>query len=346
MAFLKKFVVGIIVVGALVVIGGAALNQALKKSPEQKPVQQKTSQTTSVVVDPGWPISAHPSSQAASWRFEEETVIARATTQSNHDLLRAKLLSGQSGDIPIQYEGGTRDDRLARIVPDPTDPENSVLHFWLKNARIEGARPGYHKGRIQLHLTGINKPESYARFRMYLSPDLAAYRTYPKEHHWFTLSELWSRPTEGNHFRITLGIGKEAGAGKPLYFVVTGDKQAGGVQGAEVWKTVWGSTNTTQEVPIGEWVDVEIGYRQGDQDTGKFFMTMKRSSDAAPITIFNLTQWTYNPNAKKPSPLTDWDIFKLYTSGEVIDHIRNQGGITQVYWDDLKLYDAWQDDAK
>ena len=37
------------------------------------------------------------------------------------------------GRFYVQYQGGTPEDRYARIIPDPTSPGNHVLHFWLKN---------------------------------------------------------------------------------------------------------------------------------------------------------------------------------------------------------------------
>lgn len=341
----RKIIITVVAVGAVAMIVATIAQKKNHGVPGQQTERgQKRLGTSKIPTPQSSPTvtTVHPSNQAASWGFETEAVIARATAKSNHDLLRVQLLSGQSGDVPIQYEGGTEQDRWARIVTDPTRSNNHVLSFLLKNARVPGSRPGYEKGRVQLHLSGINKPQSYARFRMYLSPDLAAYRAYPKENHWFTLSELWSRPTENKHFRITLNLAKEVGVGQPLRFVVSADKQVGGKRGSEIWKNIWGEADMNFEVPVGEWIDVEIGYAQGDASSGRFYLAAKRASDPVPVTIFDVKDWTYNPDAKNPSLLTEWDIFKLYTSGEVIDFIRNQGGVAQIYWDDLEIFDAWQ----
>ena len=45
---------------------------------------------------------------------------AHSTTKPQFDAINATLPSGQSGDIPIQYEGGTVADRYARVISDPT----------------------------------------------------------------------------------------------------------------------------------------------------------------------------------------------------------------------------------
>jgi hypothetical protein len=94
-------------------------------------------------------------------------------------------------------------------------------------------------------------------------------------------------------------------------------------------------------VAIGEWLNVEVGYKQGDEDSGRFYLAVGRASDESMTTLFDVTNWTYHPQAPEPIPLTRWNPLKLYTSGEVIDHIRASGGVAQIYWDDLELWNRW-----
>jgi hypothetical protein len=177
---------------------------------------------------------------------------------------------------------------------------------------------------------------------MYLHPDLKFYKSYPNENAWFTISELWFRGTDGNSFRIPVNLVKEKGVNKPLYFFVSGDMGKRDRRGKDgPWKNILGEANTQFEIPVGEWIDMEIGYKQGDKNSGRFYLAAKRASDTTMATVFDITDWTYNPDASAPTPLTQWNPLKLYTSGKVIRHIRDSGGVAQIYWDDLEIFETW-----
>jgi hypothetical protein len=269
--------------------------------------------------------------------FEDSSVSHK---NKKIDGLAARLPSRQSVQVPIYYEAGGPEDRFAKVVPDPASNSNHVLQFWLKNAKVPGQRAGRHKGRIQLSLSDMKFTEAYQRYRIYLSPDLKLYRANPKENSWFTINELWfgaSWKGDRYPFRITLGIAKEKGADKPLLFTVSGDKFVN----SSKWQPVWAEANKQFEIPIGEWLDVELGYKQGDKRSGRFYLAVKRESDTSMTTLFDIHDWTYNPDAPAPVPLTSWQPLKLYTSGEIIDYINNHGGVAQLYFDDLKIYKHW-----
>ncbi|MCE1200103.1 MAG: hypothetical protein LWW85_14130, partial [Marinilabiliales bacterium] len=53
------------------------------------------------------------------------------------------------GSFSLQYQGGDSTQRYARIVPEPGNPGNHVLKFWLDKPNVEGS-----KGRIQANLYG------------------------------------------------------------------------------------------------------------------------------------------------------------------------------------------------
>jgi hypothetical protein len=273
--------------------------------------------------------------------FEDATVTPHPDKKLQHkvDVLGIKLPSGQPVNAAIFYEGGDPSGRFAKVIPDPTKSGNHVLHYWLKEAQVSSERKGRYKGRIQMILADLQWTEAYQRYRMYLHPDLKPYRSYPGESTWFTINELWFGASwEGhpNPFRITLGIAKEKGVGKPLGFLATGEIKEKGK-----WKPVWHSFNDKFEVPIGEWLDIEVGYKQGDKNTGRFYVAVKRTSDAVMTTIVDVHDWTYHPRAKKPVPMTQWNPLKLYTSSSIIDFIRNHGGATQIYYDDLTILKKW-----
>lgn len=307
---------------ATLVSGSSALAEALSASKVK---------TVSAVVDTRVVFSSD---------FEGAVVKPSPKHGKVLDILEMRDPSGKKAEVGIFYEGGNRSDRFAEVIPDPTKSGNHVLRYWLKQARIPIQPKGQYKGRIQMALADINITEIYQRYRMYLHPDLRLYRSYPKENVWFTINELsFGAQWEGHPypFRIWLGIGKEKGAGKPLLFVVAGEEGNSDIFTRGEWKTDWYRVGKDFEIPIGEWLDMEVGYKQGNKDTGRFYVAAKRESDAAMTTIFDVRDWTYNPNAKTPVPLTDWTPLKLYTSSAVIDHIRNNGGVAQIYYDDFEI---------
>ena len=274
--------------------------------------------------------------------FENEVVTSPPARDAKYARMRMELASGKSGDVQIQYEGGTGKDRAAEVIADPTRQGNRVLQYWIENARIPGDRGGYYKGRIQLQFSDINKTAVFTRYRMYLHPDLNHYRSYPGANNWFNIMTLWVGDNRHPYpFKLSLNIGKDKGVGAPLYFIATGDIRTGGRPGYGKWETIWGDIGGKFEVPVGEWLDMEVGYRQGDKSSGRFYVAVKRASERSMHTVFDITNWTYHPQSPAPVPLVNWNPLKLYTSGSIIDHIRSKGGVARIYWDDLEIWDGW-----
>lgn len=290
--------------------------------------------------------------------FEPETVVVPGTG-SDDDIIGVDQSVGppndwvgdlegypQFGSFRIQYQGGTPEDRTARIVPDPTDPANHVLHYWLKNPRTP-AGPDNFKGRIQANVYGnTDLTEVYQKRRLYLHPDMDLLRQYPEGFSWLTLEELWLAAGWINHpfpFRISLHLNKDAGVGMPLYFYVHGQMRD---MERDRWKhpMLWESANRDFEVPIATWMTLETYYRQGDGQSGRFFLAVQPEGGPRQV-IFDLTAWTYSPDATEPIPMTHWNPLKMYTSGKLVDYVRDAGGVLQLYYDDLEIWSSWPDGA-
>ncbi len=285
-----------------------------------------------------------PSALWMSMDFEKEKIKTLKNKKGSYDMLELSLADGKKSETGIMYEGGTKANRYARISIDPEDKNNHVFHYWLKDAKVAGMFKGKQKGRIQLNFAKINKTSIFQRFRLYLDPDLAAYKQYPKQNGWFTINEFWMGAKWEKHpypFRMSINIGKRAGAGKPLYFLVTGAIADGGKAKHGKWKDIWGEIGSRFEVPVGEWLDIELGYKQGNEKSGRFYMAVKREKDKKFTTVFDITNWTYHPDSPKPVPLTHWQPIKIYTSSSVIDFVRRKGGAVQLYWDDVEIYNRW-----
>jgi hypothetical protein len=48
--------------------------------------------------------------------------------------------------------------------------------------------------------------------------------------------------------------------------------------------------------------------------------------------------FTHEPDNNAPDGLGHIDSLKIYTSGDRVDYVRNQGGTLQVYWDNFRMY--------
>ncbi len=90
-----------------------------------------------------------PTGLALSIDFETQEVKPLSDKHGGYDQLVLRPASGDGAAIGIMYEGGKDSDRHARIGADPKNPQNRVLHYWLKNARAPGQKQGRFKGRIQ-----------------------------------------------------------------------------------------------------------------------------------------------------------------------------------------------------
>jgi len=297
--------------------------------PEGKPVAQLIFRTGFEADTVGSPTDAHI----------DITGVDRSVGPPN-DWERDLKGHPKLGGFKVQYQGGEPEHRYARIIDDPTREGNRVLHYWLETPRTP-AGDGF-KGRIQANIfrnTGLI--EMYKRVRLYVHPDVEVLRDLQEAVPWFMIEELWFDPpwANGRHpFRISLHISKGAGVGAPFQFHIHGQEWD---FGAERWQpTVWSETFEDYAVPTGEWLTIEPRYRMGDAGSGriKFAVT---PADGVRRPVFEITNWTYRPNAPEPIPLTDWNPLKLYTAGKTVDYIRENGGAAQIYWDDLEIWEGW-----
>jgi hypothetical protein len=243
------------------------------------------------------------------------------------------------GNFALQYQGGDSTQRFAKIIPEPGNPSNHVLWFWLNEPNVEGS-----KGRIQANLYG-NKgmKEFYQSERIFLPEDFNAVRTFPDKITWLTIAEFWNNITWSQtvpyRFRITLGIGKPVTTESDLYFILDGQDCQLFADGSQKYTTLWNETNQNVKVPIGKWFTLEYYYKEGNAENGKFYMTIQPDGEAKQV-IFNLTRITQNTQDPNPDGVTDFNPMKLYTSRQLINYMKSQGKTLQIYWDGFKL---WKD---
>lgn len=253
---------------------------------------------------------------------------------------------GETFAMGFYYEGGAPTDRYARLIVDPTDADNTVLHYWMQNATIDAGYQGHTKGRIQTSFNpgdvGVGLTELYMKRRMYVHPDVALLSSYPADGDlWWigmTVEELWlGAQWEGhpNPARISLHLGVSPDTGA-LTMSAACDTTTD-------FEKFWTAENESFAVPTGEWMTVETAYRMGDAGTGRFKVVVDAPSTGQ-VTIIDVHDVTYNPHSDEPVPLTHYNPLKMYSSDNTLHHIRDQGGVSQFYWDDFDLAETWPPD--
>ena len=242
------------------------------------------------------------------------------------------------GTFSLQYQGGTESQRYAKIIPEPGNPQNHVLHFWLNEPNVDGK-----KGRIQANIYGgkTGLKEFYQSERIFLPEDFNQVRLYPEKINWLTIAEFWNNITWSqsvpNRYRLTLGIGKPAKGESDLYFIVDGQDCQLFPDDSQKYTTLWSEMNWQVKVPIGKWFTLEYYYKEGDNKTGRFWMAIQTEGGKREV-VFDLTRVTHNSIDPAPDGVTEFNPLKLYTSKQLIDYMRSEGKTLQMYWDDFKLW--------
>jgi hypothetical protein len=253
--------------------------------------------------------------------------------KGNWDKDWASVLSG--GFMQVQYTGGDSTKRFARIEPEPGNPKNHVLHYWLNDSWH--ASEGQQKARIQTNLYGIKGgfKEFYQSVRLFLTEDFNAIRTYPHQIGWCTISEFWNNEwwvkDELYGFRVTLGIGKESAESKELHFILEAENAG--------QKLVWRADHTKNfvAVPVGKWFTMDYYFKEGNQETGRFYLAITPEGGRKQV-VYDVTNFTHMTKDPAPNGLTGYNPMKLYTSKEIVAYAKAQGKTLQVYWDDFKLW--------
>lgn len=278
--------------------------------------------------------------------FEGTTRIEPRGTSSDDDITGAEqgvLCSdwdslktvGDIRSVYFNYTGGTPEQRRAEIIDDPTKPGNKILRFRIREAYA--ASENQTKARVQLEFHGIRGGfrEFYQSVRVFLPEEsFGALRDYPKTIEWLTISEFWNNewwdPSEKYGFRVTLSVRKpQPGAGKDLYFGLNAE-DAG-------FHEVWNANNEQHKVPIGQWFTMNYYFREGDADTGRFYLTVTPDGEQTRV-VFDVHNFTHNSKDPAPNGVTAYNPLKLYTSREVMDYMKSRGKPLEIWWDELKLW--------
>lgn len=256
---------------------------------------------------------------------------------------RAQGTTAADGALAVPellYEGGTEAQRAARVVPDPITPGNWVMEFWVGEPNVQLKRREGMKSRVQMNTYDIEPAhEVYESVRLLLPEDMRLLAKNPEPVKWFTISEWWNNPgwtKEPYPFRISVHLRTAgAGSGERIFFGVEAQAMQSGrsdFKGGELWE----AENRNVEVPIGRWIRLEYYYRLGKGSDGRFALAITPEGGKR-VVVFDMKDTTYHPSNPSPAGLRYLNPIKLYTSGELTEFVRKNGGALRLYWDDVLI---------
>ncbi len=278
--------------------------------------------------------------------FEDETKVV-PYSNGNHQLIGGdKKLKysdwstdvekrARAKNVTINYTGGDSTKRFVKIIPEPGNPKNKVLQFWLNESYL--ASENQEKARVQVDFYGIERgyKEFYQSVRVFLTEDFEVLKNYPQSIGWLTISEFWNNEWwvqgEKYGFRITLGIGKESAESNDLHFILEAENAGQKL----VWRADPASSNVA--VPVGKWFIMDYYFKEGNQETGRFYLAITAEGGKKQV-VYDVTNFTHMTKDPAPNGLTGYNPMKLYTSKEIISYVKSQGKTLQIYWDDFKLW--------
>jgi hypothetical protein len=253
--------------------------------------------------------------------------------------------SNKLGRFSLQYQGGDTTMRFARIVPEPGNTSNKVLHFWLNYPNVDNGA----KARIQANIyegggdnmEGIK--ELYQSVRLFLHEDMEVVKSYPKKISWLTILEVWNNiqwVDDPHPYRLTVGIGKPTAESRNLHFMVDAEDYEYATETTKGrYIELWHYMNTNVSVPVGKWITLEYYIKEGNAENGRFYMAMTPEGGEKQV-VFDIINFTHNSKDANPDGITLWNPLKLYTSKELVNYVRDQGKSLQFYWDDFEI---WKD---
>ncbi|MBC7887871.1 MAG: hypothetical protein H7Z13_08270 [Ferruginibacter sp.] len=263
-----------------------------------------------------------------------------STLEDKNDWVKDLDNNPEGGQFLIEYTGGDSTQRFVKIIPEPGNPANHVLQFWLNDSWH--ASEGQQKARIQTDIYGIKKGfrEIYQTQRVFLTEDFNVLKSFPQKFSWLTISEFWNNEwwikDEKYGFRTSLGIEKPTIAASDLYFKLDAENAG--------QKQVWSAGDQPKvKVPIGKWFTLAYYLKEGNKETGRFNVSITPDGEPKQL-VFDVTNFTHNTFDPAPNGITGWSPQKLYTSKEVVGYVKSKGKTLQIYWDDFKLWREKQPD--
>ncbi len=237
------------------------------------------------------------------------------------------------GNFKIWYEDKDATKSYAKIISEPDNEGNKVLHFWMNEPHIK-----YdvikEKGRIQSSIVNNENLRSfYMKQRLFLTDDFEQVKSYPLKVNWLTIQEFWNDATGKKYpFRVTLNLRKLVKSEDELHFGTHAQTKEKGR-----WNDIWREENEDYVVPINQWITIETYLVEGDEETGRFVFEVTDESGKK-VTIFDVTGYTHHPDDPCPDGFNRFNPMKLYTSDDLLNYMKDNGKTLQMYWDDFEIW--------
>lgn len=284
-------------------------------------------------------VADEPVRQGASFRIAGRPWPRAARAAARRGTAAAEGTGPAWGLPTLLYEGGDESQRQARVIDDPTAPGNRVLELVVREPHVRVAGPEGSKARVQMNVyDNEGAAEVYQSVRMRLGADLKYLDTFPRALTWFTIAEWWNNAGwtgEPDAFRISLDLARSGPSDAPGLNLVA--KATVKPPGRAQWQTVvWSRSLAGYRLPLGTWLRLETWFRDGGASDGRFVVAVTPEGGGRTVLIDH-TGPTRHPDATDSDGLRHFNPIKLYTSAEVVRHVRDRGGVLRLLWDDLRL---------
>ncbi|NAY90974.1 hypothetical protein GTQ34_03495 [Muricauda sp. JGD-17] len=246
---------------------------------------------------------------------------------------------GNFDQFNVSYDMGTAAQRRAQLVPDPLDPSNTVLKFWIKEAYIDSVKgrvqPSYYNSHVGSNLDGTGFDIFHYSIRLFLPT--AIFDSVAENENItigddgdLILAQFFNNPgwieNFPDPFGLSLKLVKEQGS-QEFNFKVEGLVK----NSQNEWTPIWSETNETYSIPIGEWITLDVYLKEGDDIDGMF--KLKSSGNE----IFNINNYTHHPTpTQDPDGFTHMNPMNLYVWWKELEKFSND---IALYWDDFKIFD-------
>lgn len=245
---------------------------------------------------------------------------------------------GNIGRVELNYEDGDDEQRFADIVTDPDNETNKVMRFAIREPHIkEGSKD---KGRVQLEVAQNQcLKEVYQTVRLRFHPDMAYLMQWDERVYWLSIFEFWNNADwtrEKFPFRVTVNLFKDpTGPVEEMYFHAKGDSKRNCKTCK--WHDVWTQEANHFPIPFGQWMEIELYIKEGDENNGRFYMAVTPEGGEK-VVVFNVTNYTQHPKEKCADGFTHMQPLKLYTSDKLVNYMKDNNKKLEVFWDDWKFY--------
>lgn len=232
------------------------------------------------------------------------------------------------------------------LVPSQDNPSNKVLYFRVDNANEHNSK--HHKVRISCNVRKVPATSFTNTVDVLIPIEWAVLQDYENGIDWLTQQEYWcssaGTPREGYpQFRMTVGMLKNRGKGKKLYYYLkcqdlfTTVNHDGSLD--EKYVTLYEVDHRKDEffpIPLGEWFNVRTEVISGDKETGHFKMTVT-TANGKQYVIFDEICPTHATGYDEPDAnealYTSLSPLKLYTSSKILEFFQQNNKSFGVYYD-------------